>query len=130
MIIAAIIIAALLLFVFIVAGRPANRARKAFSQADALLRQAESAMIRAEYGLAAMRYREALRPARESGCALFQAEAYYGLARVFEKQGQLSAARVSLEKALANRQEWEGEKPNFAALISNMLKDVNRRLPR
>ena len=118
MIIAAIIIAALLLFVFIVAGRPANRARKAFSQADALLRQAESAMIRAEYGLAAMRYREALRPARESGCALFQAEAYYGL------------ARVSLEKALANRQEWEGEKPNFAALISNMLKDVNRRLPR
>jgi len=110
--------------------RPIYTARKAFYRADYLINHAEAAMHQRDYDLALVLYGEALDLAPISGCALFQAEAHYGMARVHEKRGQLQFASEDMQNALANREDWEGEKPNFAVLIENELKRVHHSLGR
>ncbi|MBS1994347.1 MAG: hypothetical protein JSS86_06470 [Cyanobacteria bacterium SZAS LIN-2] len=104
--------------------------RRAFEEADRLLMQAEGSMLRGQYDAAFSQYSRVPPLARQSGCILFEAEAYYGMARIHEKNGDLPSARQALESALSSRADWESEKPNFARLISNMLDDVNRRSPK
>jgi len=85
-------------------------------------------MMRGQHDAAYSLYSRVIPLALQSGCYLFEAEAYYGIARIHEQKGNLPAARQALESALANRKMWADEKPNFARLISNMLDDVNRKL--
>jgi len=129
-----IIVAVAILLVAITSGHSGvggrGNSRRAFEQADALLLKAEGAMMRGQYDAAYSLYAQVPRLAVQSGCYLFEAEAFYGMARIHEKKGDLPAARQALESALANRKMWADEKPNFERLISNMLDDVNRKLPK
>jgi tetratricopeptide (TPR) repeat protein len=123
-------VAAVLFLFTLTSPRASMGSRSSFARADDLILKAESAMLRGQYDEAYSLYQSVLAPARQSGCGLFEAEAYYGMARIHEKQGNLPAARNALIQALSNRQTWESEKPNFAALITRTLAEIDERSPR
>ena len=51
-------------------------------------------------------YERAVNPARAAGSGLLEAEAHYGMARIYIKRKDNKSARRALEQALANRTTW------------------------
>lgn len=97
--------------------------RRRVEKADALLKQAESKMLTGDLDAAFSLFLEVL-PLVDGVEPFLFSEAYYGLARVSEKKGDLKYAAQCINFALAYVEEWRHEKPNFEKLLRNEQRRV------
>jgi len=102
---------------------PRRSRRRDAEEASRLITQAEIKLQQGEVDAAFSLFLRAL-PLADGVAPLLFSEAYYGLARCAEKQGDLQYAAQSIRFALAYAPQWRYDKPAYEELLNSELRRV------
>lgn len=108
--------------------KPQRQARRSYEASDEHLRRAESALLRGQLDEARAHFSSARSSAASGQVPIFKAEASYGLARVAERSGDLTAARDYIKEALSFEAEFAPYNPNYASMLRRHLAEVEAQL--
>lgn len=106
---------------------PGNR-RRAFEEADQLIATAGSEALRGMHSQAFAHYAQARDIAQANELYLLEADSSYCMAQICERNKDYKFAAQLLRQALAHRDQWEQEKPNFARLVETKLTQLKSQI--
>ncbi len=98
------------------------------NNADRLIAQAGSELLRGLNDEAFMHYQQARDIARANSVYMLEAEGNYGMAQVYERRHDYNSAAACLRSILATRTHWEQYHPNYAALVERYLSEIEAKL--